>query len=119
MRPELAGKSLRKRASFSKATPRCPAKREGFPGRRRGSKRRKSRRNPAASPDGSGGRSSPPRLQPIAAAPAVVVPVAAHHAVLEAAVPPVFPPLPVGQDGKPALLAVVQRLVERIGRIGD
>jgi hypothetical protein len=31
MRPELARKSLHKRASFSKAIPRCPANRRGIP----------------------------------------------------------------------------------------
>src|SRR5258708_9365599 len=54
--PGTGPESLRKRASFSKATPRCPAKRRGFPGRRRGSKMRKSRWNPAALPDVSIGR---------------------------------------------------------------
>src|SRR6266436_4979695 len=46
--PGTGPESLRKRASFSKATPRCPANRPGFPGRRRGPKMRKSRWNPAA-----------------------------------------------------------------------
>jgi hypothetical protein len=31
--PGTGRESLRKRASFSKATPQCPANRQGFPGR--------------------------------------------------------------------------------------
>src|SRR5580692_4283191 len=48
MRPEPARKSLLKRASFSKAIPRCPEADRLFPGRRRRARKPKSRRNPAA-----------------------------------------------------------------------
>src|SRR6185436_10509536 len=45
----------------------------------------------------------------------------AVHFALEPAVAPSFPvPEPVhGQDGEPALLAVIERLVERVGGVGD
>ena|SRR5579863_993398 len=46
--PGTGPESLRKRASFSKATPRCPAAGEVFPAQWARLKHRKSRRNPAA-----------------------------------------------------------------------
>src|SRR5260370_40822783 len=48
--PGTGPESLRKSASFSKATPRCPANRRGFPALVGGRLNRKSRRNPAAFP---------------------------------------------------------------------
>ena len=39
--------------------------------------------------------------------------------VVPPASPTTKPAVHTGQHGKPALLAVVQRLVERVGRIGD
>src|SRR5258707_2797030 len=49
--PGTGPESLRESASFSKATPRCPANRRDFPGHRHGPWKRKSRRNPAAFSD--------------------------------------------------------------------
>src|ERR1700722_13598116 len=81
MRPEPARKSLRKRASFSKAIWRCPASRRGFPGPRHKAQISKK-------PPESGGflqvpvaRTRPkqawsePGLEPLGVAPAAVVPV--------------------------------------------
>src|SRR6202790_3021895 len=90
----------------------------------RPSRKRKSRRNPAASsrfrPIEAG-----PRSEPVGAAAVAVIPVAiavAIHAMLVAAMAfaALGPALHmVGQDGEAAFLAVVQRLVERVSRVGD
>src|ERR1700739_3239400 len=69
-------------------------------------------------------------LEPLVAAP--VVPVHVHaaiavtpmaHAALKPAVSPAFATTPttvmMGQHDEPALLAVIERLVERVCRIGD
>src|SRR5882672_10050847 len=147
MRPETGPEKPCKRASFSKATPRCPASRNEFS-------------RPLASPGNgkkplnfSGFRRYRDRsaesecLEPLAAAPIraavaiVAIPVEtttpaavvavtvkaavrAHTALPHTAVvAPAFAAaktvLHVGQHGKPALLAVIQRLVERVGGIGD
>src|ERR1700675_4210408 len=101
----------------------------GFSRPCRGGENAKSRRIPAAFPwifgDWSTARLEPAGV-PIAVAVhmipvAAAVPIAAHHAMLEAAMMPTTaePAFHMGQDGKPALLAVVERLVERVGRIGD
>src|SRR5436190_739067 len=77
----------------------------------------------------SGVTSEPFRAPPVRAAVAVVAiavieavavttPVRAHFA-LEPVMAPAFPAPEPGQDGEPALLAVIERLVERIGGIGD
>src|SRR5450631_3969347 len=108
MRPEPGPESLRKRASFSKVPPRCPANRRVFPGHRRESATRKSRRIPAAylafQSDWEAARSEPLGAAPVA----VAVPIAAHHAVLKAVVPPAAAEAAIHmrQDGKAALLAV-------------
>src|SRR5881227_2698660 len=131
MRPDAGPESLRKRASFSKAPPRCPASRGVFPQPWIGGKNEKAAGNPAAFPELEFGRYPP--LKPLRTAPAVgitsgtgvpivtTIPVAAHHAVVEAVVPPASakPASHMGQDGKPALLALIQRLVQRVRRICD
>src|SRR5260370_10371527 len=102
------------------------------------SRKQQSRRNPAAFPTFRSQRSEPLGAASVGAAVPIVtvavevviatavvaVPVAAaiHHAVLEAAVPAyaAAEPMPhMSQGGETPLLAVVQRLVERIGRIRD
>src|SRR5580704_18580585 len=84
----------------------------------------KSRWNPAASPnlDRAWARGS----EPPGAVPSVPVHAGAAiavHAALHPAMPPAaFAPEPaaaMGQEGEAALLAVVERLVERVGRVGD
>src|SRR6478752_5441224 len=57
----------------------------------------------------------------VAAIPATIVaiPVHAHPAAMPPTLSPAEAVLHMGQHRKPALLAVVQRLVERIGRIRD
>ena len=70
------------------------------------------------------GRPGPAAVAVVTVAVEAAIPVAivAIHAALETTVPPAFPPpnrLHMGQDGKPALLAVIQGLVERIGGIRD
>src|SRR5579859_1545280 len=125
MRPETGPESLRKRASFSKGALRCPARDEVFPLMSGCHKYRKSRANPAASPSFAviAGAQALESLRTAAlAAVPLVVAIAAHHAVTEAAAPPALSAKaagPVRQDGEAALLAVVQRLVKRIGGIGD
>src|SRR6201995_5122751 len=120
MRPKnlRSGKPLQGR-SFSKATPRCPAKRaDFFPAPPGGA----SRKNP---PDSGGlavahAARDAMASEPLAAA-AVAIPGTAH-AVFHPAMPPAFAaakPTAMGEHGKAPLLALVERLVERIGRIGD
>src|SRR5437879_5058202 len=75
----------------------------------------KSHRNPATFTPSSDARSA--RSEPLAAAVAVPVMVAFHPAMAPA--PLAAKPAMVGQDGESPLLAVVERLVERIGRIRD
>src|SRR5262249_43003043 len=79
--------------------------------------RRKGRGIPAAWPlsGGTGGCAS----EPLAAAPAI--PIVATHAAFHPAMTPALGPEPavMGQDREPPLLAIVERLVERVGRIGD
>src|ERR1700722_10825140 len=139
MRPEPAGKSLLKRASFSKAIPRCPASRGVIP-------RPSAGGADAEKPPETGGFSRtsinriPPRLEPFGASPAViparpaiavvamiriipVIPVAAAITVAIAIiaifmVPPAFV-AEMRENLEAALLAVVEGLVERVGGIGD
>src|SRR6266481_6729581 len=97
--------------------------------RRIRSRNQKSRRNPAAFPTFRGQRSEP--LGAASVRPAIpIVTVAVEAAVAAAIVAvavksamPAFaaaePMAHVGQGGETPLLAVVQRLVERIGRIRD
>src|SRR6516162_5042471 len=61
------------------------------------------------------------RSEPFAAVAAVPVqPAVTSHAALHPAMPPAFATVSVaGQDGKTALLAIVERLVERIGGVRD
>src|SRR3984957_17638192 len=84
----------------------------------------------AKKPPESGGfltyRSAAVGSEPLGAAPvaAIAVPAAiAVHATLKTMVaPPALAAEPashMGQDGEPAFLAVVEGLVERVGRIGD
>src|SRR5450631_1181677 len=66
----------------------------------------------------SSGRS---RSEPFGPAFVQVRPVLVIYAAFHPAVPPasaVKPAVPMGQDGEAALLGVIQRLVEGIGRIG-
>src|SRR5665213_3949579 len=61
-------------------------------------------------------------LEPLGAAPVAIpimapIPVAAPHVALKAAVHPSAMFAMMRQDGKPALLAVVDRLVERARRV--
>src|SRR5258708_33886506 len=101
------------------------------------SRNQKSRRIPAAFAAFRGQRSEPlgaglvgpavpiEAVAVVAAIPAVIVAVipAIHHAMLESAVPPAVtatkPMFPMGQGSQTPLLAVVQRLGERIGGIRD
>src|SRR5450631_196987 len=125
--PGTGPESLRKRASFSKATPRCPARRRVIP---RPSRRVKTAEKP---PDPGGFSQSfraprrLARLEPVRAIPVTMTPAraalaivamipiaahhaaAAHHAVLEAMVPPAAAESapPVRQHGKAPLLALV------------
>src|SRR5258705_2737750 len=138
MRPELGPESPHKRASFSKATPGCPANWDEFSRALAGS------RNGKKPLDFSGfcrgpdtprrsGASEPLRAAPVRSAiPVIAIPVivaiavgaAVHaHPALGIAVAPASPAakaaVHMGQHGEPALLAVIQRLVERVGRISD
>src|SRR5579864_5953496 len=70
----------------------------------------------------AGPKSAPSEPFRPAMVPILPIAVVAIHAALISAVPPaaaVEPVFHMGQDLEPALLALVQRLVERIGRIGD
>src|SRR3954454_21604048 len=133
MRPEPVRKYPWVRtASFSKAAPPCPAKAGGFSP---APKPRKSRRNPAAFC--LLGQAALKRLQPLGTAPPLAVTVAARPAISVVAAIPIAATVTVvalkptmtpaaaetafhaGQDREASLLAVVERLVERIGGIGD
>src|SRR6185437_253496 len=123
MRPELAGKAFTRGRRLAKR-PRDVQQGGGvFPALAAGRKYRKSHRIPAALPVFQWPRK--PSSEPLrtAVVPALAVAVAAVHAALVAVVPPAVaaakPVLHMGQDLEAALLAVVQRLVERIGRIRD
>src|SRR6185312_12070561 len=125
--PGTGRESLRNSGSFSKATSRCPASQRGFPG---GRVRQPNRKKP---PDfgrlfdgfskGGWPRSEPlgaASVTAILAAARVTIPVAvAIHVVLAVSPAAAETVLHMGQDPEPALLAVVQGLVERIGGIGD
>src|ERR1700738_2853274 len=120
--PGTGPESLRKRASFSKATPRCPANRQGFS---RPSARLEHTKKP---PESGGfyciaGDGRHARLEPLGIASPTVVPIAvmAIHAMLETMVPPAVAAEPphVGQEGKAPFLAVVEGLVERVGGVRD
>src|ERR1700691_6138261 len=122
MRPEPARKSLLKRASFSKAIPRCPESDGLFPGRRRRARKPKSRRNPAAFLNF---RSIEFRrlLEPFGASAAVIparpaIAVAAIAIAVRFMVPPALV-AEMREELEATLLAVVKGLVERIGRIRD
>src|ERR1700730_4091298 len=96
--------------------------REVFPTLPQSPRHGKSRRIPAAFSMIWGAGSA--RSEPLAAAVAVPIRAAivAVHAALEPAVPPAFCAklaAVMGQQRKPALLAVVERLVERVSRIRD
>src|SRR6185312_14016555 len=116
--PGTGRESLRNCGSFSKATSRCPASQRGFPGGRARQPNRKSRRI-------SGGflpRSEPlgaASVAAILAAARVTIPVAVAAAALAVLPATAETALHMGQDPEPALLAVVESLVERIGGIGD
>src|SRR4029453_10912033 len=133
MRPDLGPESPRKRASFSKATRGCPASRAKF------SRALADRRNGKKPLDFSGFCRCSDRAQiegsePFGAAPvrstipvitvaaiaavAVKIPVPPHFA-LEPVVAPAFPAPKPGRPGEPALLAVIGRLVGRVGRFRD
>src|SRR3954469_15739926 len=118
MRPNARREGLRKRASFSKATPRCPARERHFP---QGFGER------AEAEIAAGFRQLWPsfqlmetRSEPLGA-PVIAVPVTAAsafapvHAALHPTMPPALaaqPLCPVRQERKTALLAFVERLVE-------
>src|SRR5438105_4320972 len=130
MRPDAwVRKSLRERASFSKATRGCPASRSEF------SRALADSRNGKKPLDFSGFcwlPGDPGALEalraslvgsvvPVIAIPVVTAVAVKAHSVLEP-MPPAFPapePVHMGQDGEPALLAVIERLVERVGRVRD
>src|ERR1700755_8822 len=114
MRPKnlRSGKPLQGR-SFSKATPRCPAKRAEVSPARPGAASRKK-------PPDSGGLAvacvecEAIASEPLAAA-AVAIPVMTH-AAFHPAMAPAFPaaePAVMGEQGEPPFLALVERLVER------
>src|SRR4051812_38176034 len=123
-----SGKSPRKRASFSKATPGCPASRAkfsraladcqngkkplDFSGFRRCSEHAPTGR--ASEPFGTAPVRAVVPVMTVAAVAAIAVKVAVHaHFALEPVMAPAFPapePVHTGQDREPALLAVVQRL---------
>src|SRR6267378_7137065 len=116
--PGTGPESLRKRASFSKATPRCPASRRGIPPPRQHNTKAKK-------PPETGCFSRVfiylrfAWLEPLRTAPAIPI---AVHAALEAMVPPASAAGPAShmrQDGQATFLAVVQRLVERVSRVSD
>src|SRR6185437_1414264 len=142
MRPDLGPEKPCKRASFSKATPRCPANRNEF------SRSLASPRNGKKPPNFSGFRRhrdrpaeskllEPPAAAPIRAAVAVIAipvePVAAvvaigaaihahtawAHSTMVAPALAAAEPAHVGQQSEAALLAVIERLVEQVGGIGD
>jgi hypothetical protein len=120
--PGTGPEGLRKRASFSKATPRCPANRGRFSQPLRRPWHGKSRQIPAAF--SMIWRAESARSEPLAAAGAVPIGAAivAVHAALEPAVPPAFCAklaAVMGQERKPTLLAIVEGLVERVSRIRD
>src|SRR5689334_10398405 len=127
-------KSLRERASFSKATFGCPASRNEFSralaDRRNGKKPldfsgfcRCSDRAPARGASEPFGAAPVRAAIPVTAVAAIAAIVAIHaHFALEPVMAPAFPapePVHAGQDGEPALLAVIERLVERVGGIRD
>src|SRR5882724_2651051 len=138
MRPE-GSESLRKRASFSKATLRCPASRRGIP--RPCQRKAKTQKPPESGGFSEGFDGSKVRggLKPLRTASAAMVParptipivttipiviaVATIHATLEATVTPsataAEPAFYTRQDGKTTFLPVVEGLVERIGRVRD
>src|SRR5579872_6657402 len=116
MRPEKgSGKPHRKRASFSKATLRCPADTGLIP------PRRPCRKKPPESggfcyTDRASG-AGPAGSQPFRA---TAVAVTIHHAAPEMAAPAFsMTPSVTRKHRQAPLLTIVQRLVERIGRIGD
>src|SRR5258705_11134679 len=138
MRPELGPESPDKRASFSKATPGCPANWDEFSRALAGSRNGKkpldfsgfcrcqgiSWRTGASEPLGA----APVRFAiPVIAIPvvaAIAVGAAVHaHPALGIAMAPASPAakaaVHMGQHPEPALLSVIQRLVKRVGRIGD
>src|ERR1700726_4192566 len=113
MRPGPGPESLRKRASFSKATPRCPASRRVFPALGNAKKPLQSsgfsRFRPIVGP----------RSEPLGTAPvpvAVTVPASLESTMSPASARPAFH---MGQDGEATLLAIVEGLVERVGRVRD
>src|SRR5215469_7561920 len=120
MRPKPAPKGgPRKSRSFSKATCPCPAREGQFspligfnPNEKAAGFQRLLLQR--------GERPSEPIRT---AAVAVVIPaMVAIHAALDPAPPPALvlePLVPAGQQGEAPLLAVIERLVERVGGIGD
>src|SRR5437764_9590356 len=119
MRPSLWARKAFEGRSFSKAPPQCPASRGIFPAPRRIAQF-------IEKPPESGGFQRPRRglatwSEPLGAAPvATIVPVvvAVHPAVVAPPAALTVKTAMMGQDGKPPLLAVIERLVERIGGIG-
>src|ERR1700678_991934 len=133
MRPEPARKSLLKRASFSKAIPRCPASRGVIPRLSAGGAETEK-------PPESGGFSHISinlirgRLEPLGA-PAAVIP--ARPAIAVVATIPIAAAIPVtiavavgfmvppalvaemGEDLEAPLLAIVEGLVEWVGGVRD
>src|SRR5438132_1064731 len=134
MRPDAwVRKSLHERASFSKATPGCPASRDEFS---RASADRRNGKKPldfsgfcgCSDQAPTGGASEPFGAAPVRAAiPVITVAIAAKVAIhapfalelVMAPAPHAPEPVHAGQNGKPALLAVIERLVERVSRFRD
>src|SRR5437879_2537928 len=135
MRPELAsGKAFARGRRLAKRPGDVQQTGVSFPGLWWGPAKAKSRWIPAASahvPDRARDRRSEPlsapAVRPAIAVEAVAVVAAVAAAVVAIPVKSAAPPalaaaeavLHVGQHGKPALLAVIERLVERVGGVRD
>src|SRR3569833_4506688 len=126
MRPVLAsGKSFCKSRAVSKALWRCPARERDFSH----FQMLKNRRCQAVFPKRCeqppiAAVSEPPGLLAHVVHAPVLAKVGTVQATLSALHPVMAPgaaaePAEMGQDRKPALLAVVERLVERVGGVGE
>src|SRR5262249_2169614 len=123
MRPERVRKSLREGGRLAKRPPIVQQRGQSFPGLCGVSGIAKTRRIPRAPriyPDPARGPPEPLAVAPVRSAVAVETvegrpAVAVHHAVAPAAKAAVH----AGQDAKPALLPLIEGLVERVRRIGD
>src|SRR3954451_20142482 len=125
MRPEAGPESLHKRASFSKATCRCPARRPGFPGLPAAGANARSRGITGSSSSfvsedlGSEAlRSAAVTMIPAAVVTAILL---AVGSTIETAVAPssAEPSFHTRQDRQPASLALVEGLVKRVRRVRD